>query len=218
MRLSAKTAPSTVHYLPRRRLLSYGAVTAGTLLLPAVGVLAQTIEARHWSGATAITRQPEHVVASTTAEWRSLWGRVGAAAPDVFEPGRMHAVGIFLGRRSGEGYSVNILSTSRRRDRIVVVFEERMPADIMMAQRSSPPPPSTRPVATAPSGFAGGGASFAPSAPAAGFAPPGAGATASLAPPPVAPVRPVAQPTSPWAIILIPRADLPISVEQRLFR
>ena len=192
-------------------------MTAGTLLLPSVAVLAQTIEARHWSGATAITRQPEQVVASTTGEWRSLWGRVGSAAPDVFEPGRMHAVGIFLGRRSGEGYSVNILSTSRRRDRIVVVFEERMPADIMLAQRSSPPPPTTRPVATAPSGFAGGaGAGFAPSAPAAGFAPPGA--TASLAPPPVAPVRPAAQPTSPWAIILIPRADLPISVEQRLFR
>jgi hypothetical protein len=216
VRLSAKTAPSTVQYLPRRRLLSYGVLTAGTLLLPAVGVVAQTIEARHWSGATAITRQPEHVVASTTAEWRSLWGRVGTAAPDVFEPGRMHAVGIFLGRRSGEGYSVNILSTSRRRDRIVVVFEERMPADIMLAQRSSPPP-ATRPVASAPSGFAGGaGAGFAPSAPNAGFAQPSA--TASLAPPPVAPVRPAAQPTSPWAIILIPRADLPISVEQRLFR
>ena len=91
-----------------------------------------------------MTRQPEHVVASTTAEWRSLWSRVGMAAPDVFEPGRMNAVGIFLGRRASEGYSVNILSTSRRRDRIVVVFEERMPPEIMMAQRASPAP---RPVA-----------------------------------------------------------------------
>ena len=94
-----------------------------------------------------MTRQPEHVVASTTAEWRSLWSRVGMAAPDVFEPGRMNAVGIFLGRRASEGYSVNILSTSRRRDRIVVVFEERMPAEIMMAQRASPAP---RPVAGGP--------------------------------------------------------------------
>ena len=222
VRLSAKTVPLTVQTLPRRQLLSYGLVTAGTLLLPAGIAGAQTIESRHWSGATAVTRQPEHVVASTTAEWRSLWGRVGAAAPDVFEPGRMHAVGIFLGRRSGEGYSVNVLSTSRRRDRIVVVFEERMPAEFMMAQRSSvPPPPATRPVATAPNGFAPApGAGFAPGAPgaAAGFAPSGTGATASLAPPPAAPARPVGQPTSPWAIILIPRADLPISVEQRLFR
>ena len=75
-------------------------------------------------------------------------------APDVFEPGRMNAVGIFLGRRAGEGYSVNILSTSRRRDRIVVVFEERMPAEFMMAQRA-PAPSAPRPVASAPSAPSG---------------------------------------------------------------
>lgn len=126
------------------------------------------------------------------------------AAPDLFEPGRMNAVGIFLGRRASEGYSVNILSTSRRRDRIVVVFEERMPPEIMMAQRTSPPPVQ-RQVAGGSPGFSG---------PAAGFAPPGA---ASLAPMPAPPARPVGQPTSPWAIVLINRADLPISVEQRLF-
>ncbi len=164
---------------------------------------AQTIEARHWQGTVAMTRQPEHLVAGTQAEWRSLWNRVGMAAPDVFEPGRMNAVGIFLGRRASEGYSVNILSTSRRRDRIVVVFEERMPPEIMMAQRATPAP---RPIAGG-GGFGGG--------PAAGFAPPGTGA--SLAPSTV-PARPVGQPTSPWAIVLIGRSDLPISVEQRLFR
>lgn len=120
----------------------------------------------------------------------------------------MNAVGIFLGRRAGEGYSVNILSTSRRRDRLVVVFEERMPAEVMMAQRSPAPPPAPRPVASAPNFAAGAGAGFAPSG------------TGSLAPPPPPPpaARPVGTPTSPWAIILIPRADLPIAVEQRLFR
>jgi hypothetical protein len=150
-----------------------------------------------------MTRQPEHVVAGTVAEWRGLWSRVGMTPPDIFEPGRMNAVGIFLGRRASEGYSVNILSTSRRRDRIVVVFEERMPPEIMMAQRTSPAPVQRQ--------IAGGNPGF--SGPAAGFAPPGA---ASLAPMP-APARPVGQPTSPWAIVLINRADLPISVEQRLF-
>jgi hypothetical protein len=174
------------------------------LLVPVGSASAQAIEGRHWAGATAIGSQPEHVVASTITEWRSLWSRVGSPAPDVFEPGRMNAVGIFLGRRAGEGYSVNVLSTSRRRDRIVVVFEERMPAEIMMAQRM-PAPSAPRPVASAPNSFAGGAG--------AGFAPSGTGA--SLAPPPA---RPVGHPTSPWAIILIPRVDLPISVEQRLFR
>jgi hypothetical protein len=191
--------------MPRRRLLSYGIVTAGALLLPAGPALSQTVDVRHWQGATAITRQPEQVVATTITEWRSLWGRVGSPAPDIFEPGRMNAVGIFLGRRAGEGYSVNILSTSRRRDRIVVVFEERMPPEIMMAQRTPTPAAPPRPVASAPGGF-GGGAGFAPS-----------GTGASLAPPPP-PARPVGNPTSPWAIILIPRSDLPITVEQRLFR
>ena len=168
---------------------------------------AQTVEARHWQGVTAVARQPEHIVATTVAEWRSLWGRVGMPAPDVFEPGRMNAVGIFLGRRASEGYAVNILSTSRRRDRIVVVFEERMPADIMLAQRVSPaPPPPPRSLSGGPS-FSG----------AAGFAPPGSVATVTP-PPAVAPARPISQPTSPWAIVLINRADLPISVEQRLFR
>jgi hypothetical protein len=208
VRLDAKTVPLTVVHLPRRRLLSYGIFGIGALLLPVGSASAQAIEGRHWAGATAITRQPEQVVAGTVTEWRSLWGRVGSPAPDVFEPGRMNAVGIFLGRRSGEGYSVNILSTSRRRDRIVVVFEERMPAEIMMAQRMPAPSSPPRPVASAPNSFAGGAG--------AGFAPSGTGA--SLAPPPPPATRPVGQPTSPWAIILIPRADLPISVEQRLFR
>jgi hypothetical protein len=210
--LDAKTVPLTVDHLPRRRLLSYGVLGACALLLPAANVLAQAIEGRHWAGATAITRQPEQVVAGTITEWRSLWGRVGSPAPDVFEPGRMNAVGIFLGRRASEGYSVNILSTSRRRDRIVVVFEERMPAEIMMAQRMPAPSAPPRPVASAPpptsnSFAAGAGAGFAPS-----------GTGANLAPPPPPATRPVGQPTSPWAIVLIPRSDLPISVEQRLFR
>ena len=84
--------------------MSYGVFGAGLLLLAAGNASAQTIEGRHWHGATAIAGQPEQVIAGTVAEWRSLWGRVGSPAPDVFEPGRMNAVGIFLGRRTSEGY------------------------------------------------------------------------------------------------------------------
>jgi hypothetical protein len=179
-----------------------GLITLGMMSV-AGDALAQAVEARHWQGATAITRQPEHLVATTVVEWRSLWSRTGMAPPEGFEPGRMNAVGIFLGRRASEGFAVNILSTTRRRDRIVVVFEERMPPDIMLAQRVSPAPASRSMNGPA---FAG----------AAGFASPGAVAT--VAPPPSAPARPQGQPTSPWAIVLINRSDLPISVEQRLFR
>ncbi len=172
----------------------------------AIGATAQTIDGRHWQGTTAVTRQPEQVVAMSVAEWRSLWSRVGVNPPDIFEPGRMTAIGIFLGARGGTGYSVNVLSTSRRRDRIIVVFEERAPAEIMMAQRAAPAAP--RPVA--------GGTNLAPSG-TTNFAPPG-NSLGSLAPPPAPAGRPAGPPTSPWTILLINRADLPVSVEQRWFR
>ena len=138
MQSSNKPANRFVPHLPRRQMLFMGSAVAGMSMVPAV--FAQSIDARHWQGTTAVTRQPEHVVATTIAEWRSLWSRVGSPAPDMFEAGRMNAVGIFLGRRGSEGYAVNILSTARRRDRIVVVFEERMPAEMMMAQRAAPRP------------------------------------------------------------------------------
>jgi hypothetical protein len=157
---------------------------------------AQTVDVQHWQGTTAVTRQPEQVIAGTMAEWRSLWSRVGVTAPDLFEPGRTEAVGIFLGGRSSDGYAVNIVSAARRRDRIMIVFEERAPSNVMTAQTV----PSTRAVSSVPNG-------------ATGFVSNGS-ATASL--PPI-PYRPAGPPTSPWAILLLNRADLPITVEQRLF-
>lgn len=218
MWLGTEAVSQTIRNLPRRNFLSLCLIAPSALVSAADEAAAQAVESRHWQGATAATRQPEHVVAATMSEWRSLWGRVGIAPPENFEPGRHNAVGIFLGRRASEGYSVNILSTSRRRDRIVVVFEERMPADIMLAQRTNP---TTRPASNVPGltgpGFGGPGPSPGFGGSAAGFAAPGAAATAPP-PPPGASVRPPSQPTSPWAIVLINRVDLPVSVEQRLFR
>jgi hypothetical protein len=189
------------------------------------GAAAQSIEFHQWQGTSSFIRQPDQVVANTMAEWRSLWSRVGAHAPDIFEPGRTHAVGIFLGPRNGPGYGVNVLSAVRRRDRIMLVFEERGPPAFMMAQRTMPPPPpppqppqprlepTSRALSAGPLTY-GVSNNFAPQG-AAGFAPPG--------PPPAVASRPVpppsmGPPSSPWAIVLINRADLPITVEQRLFR
>jgi hypothetical protein len=187
---------------------------AATMLLAFVsGAAAQTVELRQWHGPSAITRQSEQVLATSMVEWRSLWTRVGAAPPDIFEPGRMNAIGIFLGQRPGP-YAVHVLSASRRRDRIMVVFEERGPSpDIMVAQHPAPMPPSAAPRALSAGGamFGGGGP------PAASFAP--SGTSAALLAPPLPAARPtMGPPTSPWAIVLINRTDLPITVEQRLFR
>jgi hypothetical protein len=143
--------------------------------------------------------------AQTISMRRGLWSRVGATAPDMFEPGRTSAVGIFLGTRAGPGYSVNIVSAIRRRDRIMLVFEEIAPAEVMMAERM---PSSPRPVAGANNMSSGPNVGAA-------FAPPG---VSGLAPPPPPLARPLGSPTSPWAIVLINRVDLPITVEQRLFR
>ena len=187
-----------------RRAVRYAAMVSASLFVGfTIGAVAQTVDSRQWQGETAMTRQPEQVVANSTAEWRSLWSRVGTHPPDIFEAGRMSAVGIFLGARPGDGYSINVLSTSRRRDRVIVVFEERAPPDVMMAQRmpsAAPPAAVTRPVA--------GGPSFGT-----GFAAPGS--TSGLAAPPTRSIGPV---TSPWVIVLINRADLPVTVEQRWFR
>lgn len=172
----------------------------------ATGAWAQTIEIRQWQGTNAYMRQPDQVVASSLAEWRSLWARVGARAPDIFEPGRTNAVGIFLGARNGPGYGVNVLSAVRRRDRIMLVFEERGPHDFMMAQRMQPQP-TARALQAGPGYGAPVANNFAP--PGSGFAPPG--------PPPIN-RPPMGPPTFPWAIVLINRADLPVTVEQRLFR
>lgn len=188
-------------------LCSGSAMLVPMLAIGAGDAIAQTIGVHQWRGETAMTRQPEQVFAATSAEWRSLWSRVGLNAPGgEFEPGRTCAVGIFLGARAGAGYAVNIISANRRRDRIMVVFEERAPDDIMMAQRTPPPPPSPRAVGAGPA-FATGNS----------FAAPG---VAALSAPPMtpAPSRPIGPPTSPWAIVLINRADLPVTVEQRLFR
>jgi hypothetical protein len=176
----------------------------------AAGAAAQTVELRQWRGSTAVVRQPEQVMAYTMAEWRSLWMRVGATPPDLFEPGRMNAIGIFLGLRPGP-YSVNVLSAGRRRDRIMVVFEERGPSETMVAQHA--PPSSMQPAPRALSA----GPNFG-GAPAASFSFLAPGAAANVPPPPPAGRPPQGPPTSPWAIVLINRTDLPITVEQRLYR
>jgi len=188
------TSRSVLHWL---RGALFGSVL---LAVSSNGSAAQTVEIRQWQGAAAVTRQPEQIVAGTLSEWRSLWGRVGLPAPDGFDAGHMNAIGIFLGARAGNGYSVNIISASRRRERIVVVFEERMPP---------PPPPisSDTMIVSRPSQHTiSSSNAFTPAAPVAAL-------------PPIASRAPIlGPPTSPWAIVLINRTDMPVSIEQRLYR
>ena len=76
MWLSTKLVSQTLNSLVRRRFVSMGVLVA-TQLVAGGGAMAQSVEARHWRGIGASTRQPEQVVAGTVAEWRGLWSRVG---------------------------------------------------------------------------------------------------------------------------------------------
>jgi hypothetical protein len=87
-----------------------------------------------------------------------------------------------------------------------------------MAQRTMPPPPppvrmepTSRALSAGPPSY-GVANNFAPGG-ASGFVQPGPPPVVSRPPPP-----PMGPPTSPWAIVLINRADLPVTIEQRLFR
>ncbi len=135
---SNKPVTPFIQRLPRRQMLFMGTAMAGLLVVPPA--FAQSVDARHWRGLyrrypAARARRRQHRLPNGAA--------CGAASalprPTCSRPAGMNAVGIFLGRRGSEGYAVSVLSTARRRDRIVVVFEERMPAEMMMAQRGAGP-------------------------------------------------------------------------------
>src|SRR5437879_13559570 len=110
--------------MPRSSAVRFGALISVCLVVSfAIGAMAQqTVEFRQWQGTTAATRQPEQVLAGTMAEWRSMWSRVGAPPPDHFEPGRMSAVGIFLGLRAEIGRAS---CRARRRIRLGAAALER---------------------------------------------------------------------------------------------
>src|SRR5712664_3733406 len=96
------TSKSVLHWLCSTLIGS------ALLVASSIGVAAQTVEVRQWQGAVAVTHQPEQMVASTLAEWRSLWSRVGLPAPDVFEAGRTSAIFFFQDAPATEIYTLSL--------------------------------------------------------------------------------------------------------------
>mgnify|MGYP003694066427 CR=1 FL=1 len=144
---------------------------AGLLVGFAVGAAApDRRDSASWHGTTSATRQPgagrrrNHVRMARPVEPRRR-----IAPPDLFEPGP-HAArsASSSARRTGEGYAVNVLSASRRRDRIVIVFEERIAARRHDGAAQRPAPRARCRSAARSAGRSG------LAAPAAGFAAPGA--------------------------------------------
>jgi hypothetical protein len=99
----------------------------------------ETVAYRAWQGPQAGASTRETQVATTRAEWRSLWSGLRQDPPPAFDPSRQTGVAIMLGQRPTPGYRVNVLGTEARGERVIVVIEETRPSGDMLAQQMTSP-------------------------------------------------------------------------------
>ena len=95
---------------------------------------------RAWQGPLADASARETQVATTRAEWRTLWSGLRQDPPPAFDPSSQTGVAIMLGQRPTPGYQVNVLGTEARGARVIVVIEETRPSggDLLPQQITSP--------------------------------------------------------------------------------
>jgi hypothetical protein len=99
----------------------------------------ETVGYRAWQGPQGGASARETQVATTRAEWRSLWSGLRQDPPPAFDPSRQTGVAIMLGQRPTPGYQVNVLGTEARGERVIVVIEETRPSgDLLPQQMTSP--------------------------------------------------------------------------------
>lgn len=122
---------------PKARRARFGSVL---LILAALGLAGfglaewivpgdnEPVTYRTWQGPEAGTLGRDTQVATTDAEWRTLWSSLRRDTPPAFDPSRQTGVAILLGRRPTPGYHIGIIGTEQRGDRIIVVMEETRPA------------------------------------------------------------------------------------------
>ena len=95
---------------------------------------------RAWQGPQAHAVARDTQVATTSAEWQSLWTSLRHDPPPAFDPSRQTGVAILLGQRPTPGYHVAIIGTEQRGERLIVVVEETRPAgDALLPQRVTSP-------------------------------------------------------------------------------
>jgi hypothetical protein len=83
---------------------------------------------RMWQGPQAGAVMAKTQVATTPAEWQTLWSSLRRDPPPSFDPERQTGVAILLGQRPTPGYRVGVIGTEQRGDRLVVVVEETHPS------------------------------------------------------------------------------------------
>lgn len=79
-------------------------------------------------GAVSAIDEPRHAVVRTAAEWQTFWR---THSPETTVPTvdftRFIVVGVFLGARPTDGFSVEIVSVREENDRRAIEYRERRP-------------------------------------------------------------------------------------------
>jgi hypothetical protein len=139
---ASSAAPTTRRVRPSAVFMILAALALASFGL-AKWVLPDSDEAvgyRAWQGPQAHAVARDTQIATTPAEWRTLWSSLRRDPPPAFDPARQTGVAILLGQRPTPGYHVSILGTEQRGERLIVVVEEtRPPADELMPQRTTSP-------------------------------------------------------------------------------
>lgn len=95
---------------------------------------------RAWQGPQAHAMIRDTQVATTSAEWQSLWSSLRRDPPPTFDPSRQTGVAILLGQRPTPGYHIAIIGTEQRGERLIVVVEETRPSgDALLPQQVTSP-------------------------------------------------------------------------------
>ena len=95
---------------------------------------------RAWQGPQAHVVNRDTQVATTSAEWHTLWSSLRRDPPPAFDAARQTGVAVLLGQRPTPGYRIGIVGTEQRGERLIVVVEEtRPPGDALLPQHVSSP-------------------------------------------------------------------------------
>jgi hypothetical protein len=93
-----------------------------------------------WHGLHGGAEATFTMVVRDVDEWQGIWTRASKEPPVSFDPEKYLAVGIFLGPRPSDGYSIEIISSHKQDNAHVIEYLEKTPAaDKARAENTSTP-------------------------------------------------------------------------------
>lgn len=83
-----------------------------------------------WNGPFSSVEKPEVRLVKTEAEWKKLWGDIGAPEAPVADLQVHFAVAVFLGQRNTGGYGVKLLDPVVDGGKVLIGYRESVPRGI----------------------------------------------------------------------------------------